>query len=207
MARQLKLSDVIDYLTTSFCLFFFQDVEERPIKRYGSSQSSSDDSSPVKLECLPSPQLPASCSSLPMSSDDEKATAQKTLNDKTSTISSGELKVGESVVSQRDSQLVYSSSSFKNNVNSKNSKSVAPEVVLSPADSAATNEVSEVSDFDAVGEMDRVGGYVSSPSNYGDVFSPLEAQKLSAENAMLINKGLKTPHTQKNGPLNTIRYK
>lgn len=84
---------------------------------------------------------------------------------------------------------------------------MAPEVVLSPADSAATNEVSEVSDFDAVGEMDRVGGYVSSPSNYGDVFSPLEAQKLSAENAMLIHKGLKTPHTQKNGPLNTIRYK
>lgn len=186
-----------------------QDVEvERPVKRYGSSQSSSDDSSPEK------PQFPTSCSSLPLSSDDEKATIQHQFNDKTYTISTGELKAGECaatslVVSQRDSQLVYSSSNFKSNISDKNINSVESEVVPSPAASSATNEVSEVSDFDVVGEMDRVGGYVTlSPSkDYGNVFSPLETRKISEENVMLINKGEKTPHTLKKRPSNTICYK
>ena len=190
-----------------------QDVEvERPVKRYGSSQSSSDDSSPEKSEVL-SPQFPATCSSLPLSSDDEKATIKHQFNDKTYTISTGELKAGECatslVVSQRDSQLVYSSSNFKSNVSDKNINSVESEVVPSPAASSATNEVSEVSDFDVVGDMDRVGGYVSSsPSkDYSNVFSPLETRKISEENVMLINKGEKTPHTLKKRPSNTICYK
>lgn len=185
---------------------------ERPSKRYGSSQSSSDDSSPVKTEySLLSPKFPASCSSLPLSSDDEKVTAQQTFNDKTYTISTVESKAGECsaplVVSQRDSQLVYSSSNFKSNVNGKSSNSVASEVVPSPAESSATNDASEVSDFDVVGDMDRVGGYVSSPNDYCNVFSPLESRKLSEENVMLINKGEKTPHTLKKRPSNTICYK
>lgn len=140
-----------------------------------------------------------------------KKTAQQPFNDKTYTISTGELNVGESsaslVVSQRDSQLVYSSSNFKSNVNGKNSNSVASEVVPSPAESSATNDASEVSDFDVVGDMDRIGAYVLSPSDYCNVFSPLETRKLSDENVMLINKGEKTPHTLKKRPSNTICYK
>lgn len=112
------------------------------------------------------------------------------------------------VVSQRDSQLVYSSSNYKSNVSGKIINSVESEVVPSPVESSATNEVSEVSDFDVVGDMDRIGGYVSSPNNdYGNVFSPLETRKLSEENVMLMNKGEKTPHTLKKRPSNTICYK
>jgi hypothetical protein len=140
------------------------------------------------------------------SSDDEKSLSAQQFHDKTYTISTGERKAGEGsssiAASQRDSQTVYSSS-FK----SKCNKLAPVEVVPSPAESTATNEVSEVSDFDAINDLDRAG-YVSSPSNdYSSIFSPLEPRKLTEENAMLINKGEKTPHTLKKRPTNMICYK
>lgn len=106
--------------------------------------------------------------------------------------------------SQRDSQTLYSSS-FKSNIDSKCNKKVT-DVVPSPAESSTTNEASEVSDLDAIVDLDRAG-YISSPNDYEDVFSPLEATKLSDENVMLINKGEKTPHTLKKRPTNMICYK
>lgn len=213
-----RCSDAPISYSSNFLLLSLQDAEtERPLKRYGSSQSqsSSDEAlSPANSGCSLSPQFPASCSSLPLSSDDEKS-PQKTLqtfNDKTYSISSGGTKVGESstsvVVSQRDSQTVYSSNSFKNNVNCKSGKSVAFEVAPSPAESSATTEVSEESDFDVISDLDRVGSYVCSPANdYSNIFSPLETRKLSDENVMMINKGEKTPHTLKKRPTNMICYK
>lgn len=107
--------------------------------------------------------------------------------------------------SQRDSQTVYSSS-FKSNANSKYNKAMTIEVVPSPAESAATNEVSEVSDIDAISDLDRAG-YASSPNDYCDMFSPQEPAKLSDENVMMINKGEKTPHTLKKRSVNLISYK
>lgn len=80
------------------------------------------------------------------------------------------------------------------------------DVVPSPAESSTTNEASEVSDLDAIVDLDRAG-YISSPNDYEDVFSPLEVTKLSDENVMLINKGEKTPHTLKKRPTNMICYK
>lgn len=72
------------------------------------------------------------------------------------------------------------------------------EVVPSPA--------SEVSDLDAITDLDRAG-YVSSPNDFNSIFSPLEPRKLSDENALLISKGEKTPHTLKKRPTNMICYK
>lgn len=178
-----------------------QDDTERPLKRYGSSQSS--DTSP---ECRLSPQYNTSCSSIPLSTDDEKESPENRRKDKTYTISTGDAKEGECsatiVVSQRDSQTVYSSS-FKSNVNSK-SKLVQAEAVPSPAES---NGGSEAAEFDAIGDSNRVG-FMSSPANdYLNMFSPLEERKLTEENKILISKGEKTPHTLKKRPANLICYK
>ena len=98
------------------------------------------------------------------------------------------------------------SSSFKKNVNSKSNKLVPVEVVASPAESSATNEVSEVSDFDAFSDLDRAG-CVASPCEYFDTFSPLEERKLNDNDVMLINKGEKTPHGLKKRPSNNFFYK
>lgn len=195
-------------ISWSFIVYFQDAQTERPSKRLGSSTSEAE-SSPATSNCSISPQFPASCSSLPLSSDDEEPLSRPQLNDKTYTISAGGPKMSESSTlvgaAQRDSQTVYSSS-FKCNVDSKTNKSVPVEVVPSPADSSATNEVSEVSDFDAITDLDRAG-YVSSPNDYSNIFSPLEPTKLSEENVMLINKGDKTPHTLKKRPTNNICYK
>lgn len=174
------------------------------MKRYGSSQSqSSADTSPASSNGSLSPQFPASCNSLPATSEDEKLSSLQQFSNKTYTISSGTSKNGESstsiAVSQRDSQTVYSSSSFKNVIHSKN-RTAPVEVVPSPADSTATNEASEVSDLDAITDFDRVA---CSPAN-DYMFSPLEARKLSDE---IINKGEKTPHALKKRPSNNICYK
>lgn len=219
LARQLKpLYHIRLNLTLSLSLslsLLLQDTElERPLKRYGSSQSqSSADTSPATSDCSLSPQFPASCSSLPLTSEDEKSTSLQKFSNKTYTISTGTSKYGESstsnataavATSQRDSQTVYSSSSFKN-VNNSKSRTAPVEVAPSPADSTATNdEASEVSDVDAITDFDRV--VQCSPANEY-MFSPLEARKLSDENVMLINKGEKTPHTLKKRPSNNICYK
>lgn len=201
-------SDAIIFLPISLFFSHLQDAElERPLKRYGSSQShSSADTSPASSNCSLSPQFPASCISLPLTSEDEKPTSSKQINNKTYTISSGASKYGESstsfAASQRDSQTVYSSSSFKNVISSK-SRTAPVEVVPSPADSTATNEASEASDLGAITDFDRVA---CSPAN-DYMFSPLEARKISEENVMLINKGEKTPHTLKKRPSNIICYK
>lgn len=91
-------------------------------------------------------------------------------------------------------------------MDSKSNKSAPVEAVpSSPAESTATNEVSEL-EFDAITELDRAG-FANSPNDYCNIFSPLETRKLSEESAMMINKGEKTPHTLKKRPTNMICYK
>lgn len=182
------------------------DVAQRPIKRYNSSSQSS--TSPDSSACSLSPQYPESITS----SDDEKFTKQ-VINDKTYTISSNDAKtkLGECSKSiagnQRDSQTVVYSSSSKNNqfVSNKSSKSSSAviEIVSSP-ESATSNGTSEVSDFDAVTNLD-VDDLVSDYS----VFSPLETESHKNDRKLLVNKNEKTPHSQKKQqqPVPTLYYK
>lgn len=175
-----------------------QDSEvERPLKRYGSS-SSSEEYSSVSSHCSLSSQLPASCSSLSSSSseDEEEVTFIK----RDDSISKDALveKLGESssaIVNARDSQPSYSSSS-KNHLNSLKSKSVSAvqDDASSPIESVPTNKSSEACDEDLF------------QSDF-DVFSPLESRKPSNEEALLISKGEKTPHTLKKRPSNSVFYK
>lgn len=107
---------------------------------------------------------------------------------------------------QRDSQTVVYSSSSKSNqfVSNKSSKSSSAviEIVSSP-ESATSNGTSEVSDFDAVTNLD-VDDLVSDYS----VFSPLETESLKNDRKLLVNKNEKTPHSQKKQqPVPTLYYK
>jgi cyclin E len=182
-----------------------EDVAQRPIKRYNSSSQSS--SSPDSSACSLSPQYPESITS----SDDEKFTKQ-VINDKTYTISTSDSKkkFGESsksvaVNQRRDSQTVVYSSSSKSNqfVSNKSSKSSAPIEIVSSPESATSNGTSEVSDFDAVTNLD-VDDLVSDYS----VFSPLETESLQNDRKLLVNKNEKTPHSQKKQqPIPTLYYK
>jgi hypothetical protein len=73
----------------------------------------------------------------------------------------------------------------------------AVEDVSSPVESLTTNETSEACDEDLFSIIQ--GDF--------DVFSPLEAGKLYHEDALLMSKGEKTPHTLKKRPSNSVFYK
>lgn len=180
---------------------FDDDLIERPLKRHGSASQSSSTSSPES----PGSNFSPAYDSIP-SSDDEKHKKKPAINDATYIISTGGSKFGESskfcAGNQRDSQsIVYSSSSKSNNKNS-NTNLLPIEVIASPADSASTNEVSEVSDFDAATNLD-VDDLVSDYS----VFSPLETETLQNDRKLLVNKNEKTPHSQKTRPGSLLCYK
>ncbi|XP_070500593.1 G1/S-specific cyclin-E [Chironomus tepperi] len=180
---------------------FDDDVAQRPIKRYNSSSQS--ETSPDSSACSLSPQYPESITS----SDDEKFTKQA-INDKTYTISTSDAKkkFGECSKSiagnQRDSQTVVYSSSSKNNqfVSNKSLKNATTIEIVSSPESAGT---SEVSDFDAVTNLD-----VDDLGSDYSVFSPLETESLKNDRKLLVNKNEKTPHSQKNKqPVPTLYYK
>lgn len=150
------------------------------------------------------------------SSDDEPQQSDnggvKTISDKTFIISTGSSKTGESSstsvpVNRRDSQTVYSSSFKDKNKSAQTNLKVAPvDIVPSPAESTATNEASEVSDFDAGTNLDLVDELENSPQTDYSVFSPLEKNKLSDERVeMILSKGEKTPHSGRKRP--AISYK
>lgn len=183
-------------------------MTDRPLKRYGSASQSSSSSpeSSSASSCSLSPQF---IDSTP-SSDDEKQQQikQQAINDATYIISTNDAKVsGESsraiAGNQRDSQtIVYSSrskglhssnSNSSNNKNNKNNTKAVPiEIASSPAESTVS-EASEVSEFDAVTNLD-VDDLVS--DDYS-VFSPLENESIQHDRKLLVNKNEKTPHSQK----------